>query len=101
MSQRRSYKYLIPSLGCLRTIYLCSYYFSLYGAFAVLAQDIDYEAAVRSIFAVIANPTFVPYTMPTQKIPEFIALGDFYTAGTGCNGQDKVLTGNALRGKHS
>ncbi|KAL5045824.1 SGNH hydrolase-type esterase domain-containing protein [Aspergillus fruticulosus] len=52
---------------------------------AVLAQDIDYGAAAESISAVLADPTFVPYAKPTQKVSEWIAVGDSYTAGTGCN----------------
>lgn len=75
----------------------------LLGILAVrgLADDIDYGAAAQSISAALADPSFVPYTRPNQKIEEFIALGDSYTAGTGCNGLDERLSGEALRGKRS
>ncbi|KAL4874381.1 Spherulation-specific family 4-domain-containing protein [Aspergillus karnatakaensis] len=81
-------------------------YLQLCGALAlwcrgVLAQAIDYEAAAQSISAVMADPTFVPYSKPTQRVSEFIAVGDSYTAGTGCNGMDEILGGNALRGQRS
>nr|POF17828.1 hypothetical protein CFP56_13240 [Quercus suber] len=49
----------------------------------------------------MAQPTFVPYTKPNQKIKEFIALGGSYTAGTGCNGLDKIIAADAVRGKRS
>lgn len=76
----------------------------IWGLFAVpgiLAQDIDYSAAAQSISAALADPSFVPYTKPTQKISEFIALGDSYTAGTGCNGNDEKMGWNAVRGKRA
>lgn len=60
------------------------YYLHLWGLFAVpgvVAQDIDYSAAAQSIPAALANPSFVPYTRPTQKISEFIGVGHSYTAG--------------------
>lgn len=66
-----------------------------------LADDIDYGAAAQSISATLADPSFVPYTKPTQKIDEFIALGDSYTAGTGCNGINEVIAGDAVRGQRS
>jgi hypothetical protein len=77
--------------------------FCLWGLLAVrgLADDIDYSAAAQSISAALADPSFVPYTQPNQKIEEFIALGDSYTAGTGCNGLDEIMAGDALRGKRS
>jgi hypothetical protein len=64
----------------------------------LLAQDIDYSATAQSISAALADPSFVPYTRPTEKITEFIALGDSYTAGTGCNGNDEIMGGDAVRG---
>ncbi|KOS40220.1 hypothetical protein ACN38_g8923 [Penicillium nordicum] len=45
------------------------------------------------------DPSFVPYTKPTQKISEFIALGVSYTAGTSCNGNEEVMGGDAIPGK--
>nr|OQO27418.1 hypothetical protein B0A51_07869 [Rachicladosporium sp. CCFEE 5018] len=63
--------------------------------------DPDYAAQAQSISAVLSSPTFTPYTKPTQKIEEFIAVGDSYTAGTGCNGNDEVIAGDAYRGKRS
>ncbi|KAL3429451.1 Spherulation-specific family 4-domain-containing protein [Aspergillus tetrazonus] len=68
---------------------------------AVLAQDIDYGAAAESISAVLADPTFVPYAKPTQKVSKWIAVGDSYTAGTGCNGNDERMGGDAVRGQRS
>jgi hypothetical protein len=64
----------------------------------VLAQGIDYSAAAQSISATLADHSFVPYTKPNQKITEFIALGDLYTAGTGCNGNDEITGGDAVHG---
>ncbi|KAB8213185.1 Spherulation-specific family 4-domain-containing protein [Aspergillus novoparasiticus] len=79
-------------------------YLYLWGLFAVsgiLADDIDFSAAAQSISAALADPSFVPYTKPTQKISEFIALGDSYTAGTGCNGNYEILSNDAVRGKRA
>lgn len=64
-------------------------------------SDISEDGASKSISAVLADPSFVPYTVPNQKIEEFIALGDSYTAGTGCNGNNEVLAGDAVRGKRA
>jgi hypothetical protein len=36
-----------------------------------------------------------------KKIEEFIAAGDSYTAGPGCNGNDETFAGDAVRGKRS
>lgn len=66
-----------------------------------LADDIDYGAAAQSISATLADPSFVPYTKQNQKIEEFIALGDSYTAGTGCNGIHEVIAADAVRGQRS
>lgn len=66
-----------------------------------LAQDFDFDAATQSISAALADPSFVPYTLPNQKTEEFIALGDSYTAGTGCNGVDEAMARDAVRGKRS
>jgi hypothetical protein len=49
----------------------------------------------------LADPSFLPYTRPTQKISEFIAVGDSYTAGTGCNGINEQMGGDAIRGKRA
>ncbi|RYP58959.1 hypothetical protein DL769_008738 [Monosporascus sp. CRB-8-3] len=72
---------------------------------AVLGQDIppdfNFRGAAQSIFAELRSPTFVPYSRPAQKVEEFIAAGDSYTAGTGCNGLDEIIAGDALRGKRS
>lgn len=57
--------------------------------------------ANESISAALADPSFVPYAVPKQKIEEFIALGDSYTAGTGCNGNNEIIAGDAVRGKRS
>ncbi|RFU31584.1 hypothetical protein B7463_g4755, partial [Scytalidium lignicola] len=79
-------------------------YFSLLGLLVILAlaqDDFDFDAASQSISAALANPSFVPYTLPNQKVVEFIALGDSYTAGTGCNGVDEVIAGDAVRGMHA
>lgn len=78
-------------------------YLYLWGFFAVpgLADDINFSAIAQSISAALADPTFVPYTKPNQKIEKFIALGDSYTAGTGCNGNDERMGGDALRGKRA
>lgn len=45
------------------------------------------------------DPSFVPYTMPRQTVEEWIALGDSYTAGTGCNGNEQRFAGDAVRGE--
>ncbi|KAF7590039.1 hypothetical protein BBP40_003428 [Aspergillus hancockii] len=80
------------------------YYLHLWGLFAlpgVVAQDIDYSAVAQSISAALADDSFVPYTRPTQKISEFIAVGDSYTAGTGCNDKNEQMGGDAIRGKRA
>ncbi|KAF1836712.1 hypothetical protein BDW02DRAFT_628580 [Decorospora gaudefroyi] len=72
---------------------------------AVRAQDVqfpnDIGAAAKSISAKLSSPTFTPYSRPSQKIREFIAAGDSYTAGPGCNGNDEIFAGDAVRGKRS
>ncbi|RYO79247.1 hypothetical protein DL766_003823 [Monosporascus sp. MC13-8B] len=72
---------------------------------AVLGQDIppdfDFRAAAKSISAELNSPTFVPYSRPAQRVEEFIAAGDSYTAGTGCNGNNEIIAGDAVRGKRS
>jgi hypothetical protein len=71
----------------------------------VLAQNLppngDYGAAVQSISAELSSPSFVPYSRPSQKVEEFIAAGDSYTAGPGCNGNGELFAGDAARGKRS
>ena len=65
-------------------------------------SSLDFASAASSISAYISSPTFVPYSNPNQKVEEWIALGDSYTAGTGCNGQDEIVGGgDAARGKRS
>lgn len=76
-------------------------------AAAALGQDtkesaFDFHGARQRIFDEMNSTDFVPYTKPSQKIEEFIALGDSYTAGTGCNGVDEIIAGgDAARGKRS
>ncbi|RMZ84469.1 hypothetical protein DV738_g785, partial [Chaetothyriales sp. CBS 135597] len=66
-----------------------------------VADGIDYGAAAISISALLASPSFVPYTRPNQAIEEFIALGDSYTAGTGSNGLAEQMAGEAVRGQRA
>ncbi|KAK4452235.1 SGNH hydrolase-type esterase domain-containing protein [Podospora aff. communis PSN243] len=47
------------------------------------------------------DPNFVPYETPTQKVAEWIALGDSYTAGTGSNGDKEKVGVDAVRGMRS
>lgn len=47
------------------------------------------------------DPNFVQYEKPTQKVEEWIALGDSYTAGTGSNGDKEKAGVDAVRGLHS
>ncbi|RYO81768.1 hypothetical protein DL766_006074 [Monosporascus sp. MC13-8B] len=72
---------------------------------AVLGQDIppdfNFRGAAQSISVELRSLTFVPYSRPAQKVEEFIAAGDSYTAGTGCNDLDEIIAGDALRGKRS
>jgi hypothetical protein len=77
------------------------YLLELLAAVTLAQSSFDFDAANKSISAELADPSFVPYTLPTQKIEEFIALGDSYTAGTGCNGLDEIIAGDAVRGKRS
>lgn len=64
--------------------------------------SLDFASAASSISAYISSPTFVPYSRPNQKVEEWIALGDSYTAGTGCNGLNEIVGGgDAARGKRS
>ncbi|KAK6433072.1 hypothetical protein LTR95_010748, partial [Oleoguttula sp. CCFEE 5521] len=59
------------------------------------------DNAAKSSARGTSSPTFVPYVQPTQKIEEFIALGDSYTAGTGSNGQFEAFAGDAARGRRA
>lgn len=62
----------------------------------------DFGSAASSISALVNSPTFSAYTKPKEKVTEWIALGDSYTAGTGCNGLDEIVGGgDAARGKRS
>ena len=66
------------------------------------ALSVDFASAASSISALINSPTFSAYAKPKEKVQEWIALGDSYTAGTGCNGlQEIVGGGDACRGKRS
>ena len=47
------------------------------------------------------DPKFVPYQKPTQKVEEWIAMGDSYTAGTGSNGEKEMAGVDAVRGLRS
>jgi hypothetical protein len=77
------------------------YFLGLISVVSCQDPGIDYGAAASSISAEMSSPTFVPYSRPAQKIEEFIALGDSYTAGTGCNGINEVMAGSAARGMRS
>ena len=62
----------------------------------------DFASAASSISAFTSSPSFTPYAKPNQKVEEWIALGDSYTAGTGCNGLDEIIGGgDAERGKRA
>ncbi|EME43461.1 hypothetical protein DOTSEDRAFT_25397 [Dothistroma septosporum NZE10] len=64
-------------------------------------QASDVSAVASSIAASLSSPTFVPYVRPKQKIEDFIAIVDSFTAGTGSNGQGEVLAGDAVRGQRA
>ncbi|KAL9618329.1 MAG: hypothetical protein Q9160_006911 [Pyrenula sp. 1 TL-2023] len=66
-----------------------------------IPNDFDFGAAAKSISAELSSPSFVAYAKPKQKVEEFIAPGDSYTAGTGCNGNDEKMAGDAVRGKRA
>lgn len=66
---------------------------------SALPIDFDFDAAANSISAELTSPSFVSYSKPQQKVEEFLAPGDSYTAGTGCNGNNEVMVGDAVRGK--
>lgn len=66
-----------------------------------LLPSINPIGATSSISSVIASPSFTPYSVPTEDVVEWIALGDSYTAGTGCNGTAGVFAGDAVRGQRS
>lgn len=85
----------------MRLKYLCLLGLLTAPTLAEKKDDFDYDAAWQSISAELAGPSFVPYSAPTQKVEEFIALGDSYTAGTGCNGIDEVFAGDAIRGQRA
>lgn len=67
----------------------------------VLHPRDDIHAQAQSISSRMSSPTFTPYSKPRAKIEEFIALGDSYTAGTGCNGLSEIIADDAVRGKRS
>ncbi|KAF2813236.1 uncharacterized protein BDZ99DRAFT_517511 [Mytilinidion resinicola] len=81
--------------------------FSLLGLVAAASSqsavptNFDFRAAAQSISAELSSPSFVPYSRPNQKIEEFIAIGDSYTAGTGANGNTETMAGDACRCKRS
>jgi hypothetical protein len=68
-----------------------------------ISSSFDFSAATTSISAELSSPTFVPYSKPAsdQKVKEFIAVGDSYTTDTGCNGNNEIITGDAVHGKRS
>ncbi|KAK2603441.1 hypothetical protein QQS21_004392 [Conoideocrella luteorostrata] len=66
---------------------------------AAMADDL--KAASDAVYAKLHSPSFVPYKKPKQRITEWIALGDSYTAGTGANGKGDDFAGEANRGKKS
>ncbi|OCK98794.1 uncharacterized protein K441DRAFT_654161 [Cenococcum geophilum 1.58] len=68
---------------------------------SAVPTNFDFGAAAQSISAELSSPSFLPYSKPNQKVEEFIAPGDSYTAGTGCNGNNEVMAGDAVRGKRS
>ena len=61
----------------------------------------NFASAASSISLFTSSPSFTPYAKPNQKVEEWIALGDSYTAGTGCNGLNEVLAGDAVRGQRA
>lgn len=72
------------------------------GSAPVPAPAVDYASAASSISALVNSPTFSAYAKPKEKVKEWIALGDSYTAGTGCNGLQEIIGGgDAARGKRS
>lgn len=70
-------------------------------AAAAAAQSVDVAAAVQSIAAELQKPDFKAHNAPKEKVQEFIALGDSYTAGTGANGKGEAFGGSSYRGQHS
>ncbi|KAL9106463.1 MAG: hypothetical protein Q9227_008494 [Pyrenula ochraceoflavens] len=68
---------------------------------SALPSDFDFGAAAKSISSELSSPSFKPYSKPKQNVEEFIAPGDSYTAGTGCNGMDEIMAGDATRGKRA
>lgn len=84
----------------LSKLYLLGLVASVLGQSA-LPADFDFGAAAKSISAELSSPSFKPYSKPKQKVEEFIAPGDSYTAGTGCNGNNEIMAGDAVRGKRS
>lgn len=67
----------------------------------LVPRDDDISVAAQSISAELSSPTFVSYSQPSQKVEEFIALGDSYTAGTGSNGLKELIAGDAARGQRA
>lgn len=67
----------------------------------VIHASDDTHAAAQSISSILSSPTFVAYSKPKTKIEEFIALGDSYTAGTGCNGLGEIVESYSVRGQRS
>lgn len=56
----------------------------------------------EDVVQLAADSPLEPYVVPNQKVEEFIALGDSYTAGTGSNGRPEIISGGeSLRGRRS
>jgi lysophospholipase L1-like esterase len=68
---------------------------------AVADELDDLKAAADAVYKDLKSHSFVPYKKPTQRVSEWIALGDSYTAGTGANGKSDGFAGDAFRGKKS
>ncbi|KAH8888984.1 hypothetical protein GQ53DRAFT_825751 [Thozetella sp. PMI_491] len=70
-------------------------------AVGLLALGVGALAQREEIDTYRNDPNFVRYEKPTQKVEEWIALGDSYTAGTGSNGDKEKAGVDAVRGLHS
>lgn len=73
----------------------------VYAQTEVPSSTYDFVSAASSISAFTDSPSFTAYSKPNQKVEEWIALGDSYTAGTGCNGLGEIVAGDAVRGQRS
>lgn len=69
---------------------------------AAMADELaDLKAAADAVYAELKSSSFVPYKKPKQRVSEWIALGDSYTAGTGANGKSNDFASEAFRGEKS